>query len=103
MKARLYIDVKFSKRATDAESLASALDNVLDVGMAQLSDTWDEYGGKPTVGKFVALDTAKALEHANALDMLIDGEATSWARCSSQSGTSSGRSPGQNTEIGQAA
>jgi len=74
MKARLYIDIKFSKRATDAESLATALDNVMDAGMAALDDCWHEYGGKPTIGKFVVLDTAQAAEHANALDMLIDGE-----------------------------
>jgi hypothetical protein len=74
MKARLFIDIQFSKRATDAESMATALDNVMDVGMAHLSDCWGEYGGKPIVGRFFLLGTAQAVEHANALDMLIDGE-----------------------------
>jgi len=74
MKARFYIDVKFSKRATDAESVAAALDNVMDVGMSTLDDCWGDYGGKPTIGKFLVLDTEQAAEHAQALDMLIDGE-----------------------------
>jgi len=71
MKARLYIDVKFSKRATDAESLAAAMDNVMDVAIAQLSDCWGDYGGKPKVGKFLVLDTDQAAEHAEAIDALI--------------------------------
>jgi hypothetical protein len=74
MKARLYIDVKFSKRATDAESMATALDNVIDVGMSALDDCWGDYGGKPSIGKFLVFDTAQAVEYANTLDMLIDGE-----------------------------
>jgi hypothetical protein len=71
MKARLYLDIRFSKRATDAESLAAALDNVIAVGMAQLSDCWGDYGGKPKVGKFLVLDTEQAAEHAEALDALV--------------------------------
>ena len=74
MKARLYIDIKFSKRATDAQSMATALDNVMDTGMAQLSDCWGDYGGKPKVGKFLVLDTAQSQEHADALDQLMDGQ-----------------------------
>jgi len=74
MKARLYIDIKFSKRATDAESLATALDNVMDVGMSALDDCWGDYGGKPTIGKFLVLDTAQAAEHAEELDRLMDGQ-----------------------------
>jgi hypothetical protein len=74
VKARLYIDVKFGRRATDAESMAAALDNVIDVGMSALHDCWDDYGGKPSIGKFLVLATAQAAEHAQALDMLIDGE-----------------------------
>jgi hypothetical protein len=71
MKVRFYIDMKFSKRATDAESLAAALDNVTDVGMSALDDCWDEYGGKPSIGKFLVLDTEQAAEHAEALDALV--------------------------------
>ena len=74
MKARLYIDIKFSKRATDAESMAAALDNVMDTGVSALNDCWDDYGGKPTVGKFLVLDTAQAAEHAEELDRLMDGQ-----------------------------
>ncbi|MGO8751852.1 MAG: hypothetical protein ACLQNE_38410 [Thermoguttaceae bacterium] len=73
MKARLYIDIQFGKRATDAESMATALDNVLDTGMVQLSDCWDEYGGKPKVGKFFVLDTEQALGFAEELDRLVHG------------------------------
>jgi hypothetical protein len=71
MKARLYIDVKFGGRATDAESVASALDNVMDVGMAALDDCWGDYGGKPQVGKFLVLDTERAIDCANELDKLM--------------------------------
>jgi hypothetical protein len=74
MKATLVLDIHFSKRATDAESLAAALDNVMDVGMSALDDCWGDYGGKPSIGKFRVLDMAQAAEHAQALDMLIDGE-----------------------------
>lgn len=73
MKARLYIDIQFGKRATDAESMATALDNVLDTGMVQLSDCWDEYGGKPKVGKFFVLDTEQALGFAEEVDRLVHG------------------------------
>ena len=74
MKARLYIDIQFGKRATDAESMATALDNVLDTGMVQLSDCWDEYGGKPKVGKFFVLDTEQALGFAEgSSDRLVHG------------------------------
>ena len=74
MKATLVLDIHFSKRATDADSLAAALDNVLDVGMSALDDCWGDYGGKPSIGKFRVLDMAQAAEHAQALDTLIDGE-----------------------------
>jgi hypothetical protein len=72
MKARLYLDVKFGKRATDAESIASALDNVMDVGMSSLDDCWSEYGGKPQVGKFFVLDTGKALDLANDVESVMN-------------------------------
>jgi hypothetical protein len=71
MKARLYLDIKFGARATDAESLASALDNVMDVGMAALDDCWQDYGGKPKVGKFFVLDTGKALDLANDVESVM--------------------------------
>jgi hypothetical protein len=74
MNAKLVLPIKFSKRATDAEGLASAMDNVVKCGMSALSDCWGEYGGEPKVGTFTVLDTEKAAEHANALDALIDGQ-----------------------------
>ena len=72
MKARLYIDVKFGGRATDAESIASALDNVMDVGMAALDDCWADYGGKPQVGKFLVLDTERANDLADDVESVIN-------------------------------
>ena len=71
MKARLYLDIKFSKRATDAEGIASALDNVLDVGMAALDDCSQEYSGKPQVGKFFVLDTERANDLANDVESVM--------------------------------
>ena len=74
MNAKLVLPIKFSKRATDAEGLASAMDNVVKCGMSALSDCWNEYGGEPKVGEFTVLDTEAAAEYANALDALIDGQ-----------------------------
>ena len=74
MKAKLVLELKFGKRATDAESLATAMDKVVKCGMAALGDCWHEYGGEPKVGKFVVLDSQQALDHANELDSLIDGQ-----------------------------
>ena len=71
MKARLYLDIRFGGRATDAESIASALDNVMDVGMAALDDCWGEYGGKPEVGKFLVLDTERAIDLANDVESVM--------------------------------
>jgi hypothetical protein len=66
MKARLYLDVKFNGRKTDAEGIASALDNVVNTGMSALGDCWDEYGGAPKVGQFLVADTVQpgGSEHA---------------------------------------
>ena len=74
MKARLYLDVEFNGRKTDAESMASALDNVAKCGMSSLSDCWEEYGGEPKVGQFLVLDTLSAGQYAESLQGLIDGE-----------------------------
>ncbi len=74
MKARVYLDVEFNGRKTDAESVAAAMDNVVKAGMSALGDCWDEYGGAPKVGRLLALDTAQAAELAEALEMLIDGQ-----------------------------
>jgi hypothetical protein len=74
MKARLYLDVEFDGRKTDAESIASAMDNVVKTGMSALGDCWDEYGGEPKVGQFLVLDKVQAAQHAEALDILIDGK-----------------------------
>ena len=74
MKARLYFDVEFNGRKTDAESIAAALDRVVETGMSALGDCWDEYGGRPKVGECLVLNMKQAAEHAEALDMLIDGQ-----------------------------
>jgi hypothetical protein len=74
MKARLYFDVEFNGRKTDGESIATALDRVVETGMSALGECWDEYGGKPKVGEFLVLNIKQAAEHAEALDMLIDGK-----------------------------
>jgi hypothetical protein len=72
MKARLYLDVKFGGRATDAESITTAMDNVIKCGMSALDDCWGEYGGVPQVGEVFVLDTEAALMHANDIDKLIN-------------------------------
>ncbi len=60
MKARLFLDVEFNGRKTDAEGIAAALDRVMETGMSALGDCWDEYGGVPKVGQFLVLDTKQA-------------------------------------------
>ena len=74
MKVRFYLDVEFkASRRTDAEGIASALDNVVRSGMTVLSDCWSDFGGKPKIGEFFVLNTKAAAEHADNLDRLIDG------------------------------
>ena len=58
MKARLYLDVEFDESKTDAESVATALDRVLETGMST-PGVLDEYGD-PTAGEFFVLDTETA-------------------------------------------
>jgi len=74
MKARLYVDVEFNGRKTDAESIATAMDKVVANGLAVLLGCWEEYGGEPKVGQFLVLDTKSAAEHTQAIDSLIDGQ-----------------------------
>jgi hypothetical protein len=75
MKARFYFDVAFKAgKKTDAEGMASALDNVIKAGMTVLGDCWGDYRGKPKVGEVFVLDTEAAAEHAEKLDYLIDGQ-----------------------------
>jgi hypothetical protein len=74
MKARLYLDVEFNGRKMDAESIATALDRLIETVMSALSDGWEEYGGEPKVGKCFVLDTQQAVEHAEEFDRLIDGQ-----------------------------
>jgi hypothetical protein len=73
MKTRLYFDVEFNGRKTDAEAMAAAMDRVVETGMSALGDCWKEYGGTPKVGQCFVLDAVQAAEHAKALDLLIDG------------------------------
>ena len=56
MKARVCLDVQFDGRRTDGESIASAM---VKTGMSALGDCWDEFGGEPKVGEFLAADTAQ--------------------------------------------
>lgn len=74
MKARFFVDVHFAGRATDPNSIATALDHVKSCGMVQLAGTWKDLGGEPKVGEFFVLDTQQATEHAQVLDQLIDGQ-----------------------------
>jgi len=72
MKARFYFDVAFkASRKTDAEGMASALDNVIKTGMTALGESWDEYGGKPKIGEVFVLDTKQAMEHASSVNRVI--------------------------------
>ena len=74
MKVRFYLDVEFKvSRRTDAEGIASALDNVVRSGMTVLGDCWSDFGGKPKIGEVFVLNTKAAAEHADNLDRLIDG------------------------------
>jgi hypothetical protein len=71
MKARLYVDVEFNGRKTDAEGIASAMDNVVKCGMSALGDCWHEYGGAPRIGEVFVLDTEAAVEHTDAMQALL--------------------------------
>jgi hypothetical protein len=64
MNARLYLDVEFDENKTDAESVATALDRVLETGMST-PGVLDEYGD-PTAGEFFVLDTEAARQRAAA-------------------------------------
>jgi hypothetical protein len=74
MKARFCVDVEFDEQKTDAESVAAALDKVVADGLATLLDAWEPYGGEPKVGQFFVLDVDAAIQHADELDRLIDGQ-----------------------------
>jgi hypothetical protein len=74
MKARFYVDVEFDGHKTDAESVATAMDKTVANGLAVLLGCWEEYGGEPKVGRFLVLDTDAAIQHADELDSLIDGQ-----------------------------
>ena len=72
MKARFCFDVAFKAgRKTDAEGMASAMDNVIKCGMAALGDCWSDYGGVPKVGEVFVLDAKQALEHADTVNQVI--------------------------------
>lgn len=49
-KARMFVDVSFDERVTDAEALACALDRLMETAMS-IPGVLDEYGN-PTVGEF---------------------------------------------------
>ncbi len=65
MKARLYLDVEFDENKTDAESVATAFDRVLETGMST-PGVLEEYGD-PTVREFFVLDTETARQRAAAV------------------------------------
>ncbi len=70
MKARLYLDVEFDESKTDAESVATALDRVLETGMST-PGVLDEYGD-PTAGEFFVLDTETARQRAAPAERLAE-------------------------------
>ncbi len=59
MNVRLHLDLGFNGHRTDGESIATALDNVIETGMGAVGDRWDEYSGAPEVGKLFVLDVAR--------------------------------------------
>jgi hypothetical protein len=54
MKATLTIEIEFDPEVTDDESVASALDTLLETAMST-PEIFEEYGN-PTVGEFLILD-----------------------------------------------
>ena len=72
MKARLYLDVEFDEKRTDADSIAAALDRLLKTALST-PGIMDEYGGEPRASEFLVLDTGRAAELADEIDSLIDG------------------------------
>ena len=91
MEARLYFDINFNGGKTDAEGVASAMDNVVRTGMSALGDCWDEYGGEPKVGEVFVLDTEQAARHAATLGEIIDDGAGWEASCPSATSCGSWR------------
>ena len=63
MRAKLYLDVEFDEKRTDAEGIAAALDRLLETALST-PGIMDEYGGEPKVSKFFVLDTGRAAELA---------------------------------------
>lgn len=54
IKARLYVDVTYDPRITDGESVANALDQLMETALST-PDILDEYGN-PDIGAFYVLE-----------------------------------------------
>ncbi len=93
MKSTLTIDVEYDPHITDDESLASALDRLMETALST-PDILDEYGN-PRVGQFFVLPAATAPAGANAappedpshrsliaMCERVAGTADSWGDCS---------------------
>lgn len=63
MKARLYVDVEFDGRITDAESVASAADHLMDTARST-PGILDEYGD-PRFGGFYVLTEDKESDNSD--------------------------------------
>ena len=75
MKTIIALPVDFNGRKTDAESIASAMDNVIRCGLGNyVPDDWSEYGGPPHLGETICLNPKEAEEAADMLDGMIDGK-----------------------------
>ena len=72
MKACFYLKVEFDENMTDAESVASALDNVISVGLMEVW-TDDEYGKVHAEPAFV-LVPEEVDEAERMLGDMIDGK-----------------------------
>lgn len=73
MTARLFLDVTYNDRVTDDESVASALDTLLETAMST-PDILDEYDN-PTVDAFYILPRAEDVA-ARIVDALLKNKGT---------------------------
>ena len=65
-KALLTIEIEYDEEVTDAESVADALDKVIEVGCGEVP--FEEYG-EPDIGEaFVAMDDGKLTPHGRNIE-----------------------------------
>ena len=93
MKARLYLDVEFDEKRTDAESLAAALDRLLKTALST-PGIMDEYGGSRGPASSSCW-TRGGLPNSPRkwTPSSMDGRTTSWGSRSFPFGTSFGTLP----------